>query len=735
MKNDRNFRLTALLLVVIMVISILPIAANAESVFTLGGKYIFNATDIATISYASNGAAVSNIADMDPNKINTMTISVPANDGLPKDKTGVMAINIPENVVITNAFADDCEGEGISCIYKSTTRQLEFKWTGKPKAGFTATLQIRTSTPATRKDVSGVWVLVVKNKSGMIIVPKPELKKYDNTVMRLTAVEASILYDCVYRSGTDLPEWKIERVTGDWYTISNGGLYLNYGKNGNNVALSTTPQYFRYAKFGAGEQFVGYDDNGTQYYLNNKSNKVDLGVQASTYDDQQILLYKELKASEGTSLVVFNVNGGTADKNLVPLVVEKGEAFTFPEYKGTKKGNVFIGWASRNNIKNAEYTQIYQPGDTLVVNADTVDFYAAWSSTTPERSQFGIRMSGDIPDEPAQHDAADYSKQHVYIDGTVKVGKWVVDTNSSGQAIEGNHIVNSVTANLLKLPTDEEMLIMYPNYDPETMYVHWYVLKYAGGMWKVDGVIVRRDNQVEVRYDANVATENKSKIKNIPATYKIDSGSTITIGTGLNGKKMKLPEYPDYIFKGWNTMADGSGQAYDSNTVYTANENVTFYAQWEKIPTYKVIYESADIGTKEYNAGDTVVLPRNEEIEDYIFAGWFMDGERITGSEFVMPAEDVEISSVYYGPIDVEIESDWKGGKVATSGLMITLTGTASNKDNLNLDYAYQWQYKVNGSWVDLEGATNKTITFELNEETAGRIWRVIVTDAWLHQD
>jgi len=36
-----------------------------------------------------------------------------------------------------------------------------------------------------------------------------------------------------------------------------------------------------------------------------------------------------------------------------------------------------------------------------------------------------------------------------------------------------------------------------------------------------------------------------------------------------------------YIFNGWNTMADGSGQQYDENTSFTATSlDLVFYAQW-----------------------------------------------------------------------------------------------------------------------------------------------------------
>ncbi len=741
MKNTRTYRLPALLLAAIMIIGIMPVTAfGGSSIGPISMNYFIEIKD-ATFSYASDGKTVGTLDDLDPNKVSTMTVTVPgsSDNSLPKDSDGEMRVSLPDYVMITKDDAKACQSSDVTCTYRESSNQLVFKWkgNGKPEAGFTATVKISTNMPAARTDVSGTWVVVVKNGKGVTVAVQPELKKIDGAD-RLTAVESTILYNSAYRAGTDLPEWKITRVTGDWYTISISGKYLNYGKNGNNISLTDTPQYFRYGKITAGEQFIGYDDKGTGYYLNNKADNASKGIQASTYDNQSVLLYKELKPSDGSAMVMYSVNGGSADAKLTPVLVEKGATITLPEYKGTKNNYNFIGWATTGNIKQNVYYKIYQPGETFVVDQDTVDIYAVWSSKKPEQAQFGIRMSGDIPDEPAQYDVGAYSKQHIYKDGAVITGTWIVDTNAAGKAIEGNHVVNSVTANLTVLPTDDEIKVMYPGYDPETMYVHWYVLKYAG-RWKVDGVIVSRSQQAEVRYDANVATENKGKIKNIPATYKVEEGTKIKIGTGVDGKKIQAPTYPDYTFDGWNTEPDGSGQSYDSNTEFVVDSNVTFYAQWTKIPTYRVAYEltngtlETDGSTPEYYAGDIVTLPQMENRRNYIFSGWKVNGEEVKDSSFIMPDEDVEITGKYYGPIYVDIYSDWTGGSIAYKGAMITLTAELTGAEGLDCDL--QWQYLKDDQWVNEDNATGITHIYELNEETSGRIWRVIVTDARPHQE
>ena len=42
-------------------------------------------------------------------------------------------------------------------------------------------------------------------------------------------------------------------------------------------------------------------------------------------------------------------------------------------------------------------------------------------------------------------------------------------------------------------------------------------------------------------------------------------------------------ERENYIFKEWNTSADGTGTKYINEQEITLNKNITLYAQWEII--------------------------------------------------------------------------------------------------------------------------------------------------------
>ena len=130
---------------------------------------------------------------------------------------------------------------------------------------------------------------------------------------------------------------------------------------------------------------------------------------------------------------------------------------------------------------------------------------------------------------------------------------------------------------------------------------------------------------------------------------------------------------------------------------------------------------------KEYAEGEQVRMPAAEDLDGYMFSGWYANGKRIDGETFTMPAEDTEISGTYYGPISVNILSDWVDGETGYAGTKITLTADIRGPEGLI--YTCQWQYLADGRWTDMENETGTTMTYELNDETSGRTWRVEITD------
>ena len=81
-----------------------------------------------------------------------------------------------------------------------------------------------------------------------------------------------------------------------------------------------------------------------------------------------------------------------------------------------------------------------------------------------------------------------------------------------------------------------------------------------------------------VTYDANGGNGNASD----GGRYYVKSKIEIPAGDGLYN--------PNLVFDGWNTKADGTGDAYKPGDKYEVLDNTTFYAQWKHVHNWAVAY-------------------------------------------------------------------------------------------------------------------------------------------------
>ena len=116
-----------------------------------------------------------------------------------------------------------------------------------------------------------------------------------------------------------------------------------------------------------------------------------------------------------------------------------------------------------------------------------------------------------------------------------------------------------------------------------------------------------------ITYDANGGTEGPENQKK---KWNVD--------TVISSKK---PTQKGYVFEGWNTEADGSGDDYFPGDDYTENEDLTLYAQWMPIK-YTVTYDgngstSGSMLTQTFTYGTSYNLAANGFVRSgYHFTEW-----------------------------------------------------------------------------------------------------------------
>ena len=127
-------------------------------------------------------------------------------------------------------------------------------------------------------------------------------------------------------------------------------------------------------------------------------------------------------------------------------------------------------------------------------------------------------------------------------------------------------------------------------------------------------------------------------------TQTAEDGAEITIAQNAFTKD-------GYDFTNWNTAADGTGTSYADGAKITLTENLTLYAQWEKIIFCTIKFDSNGAEGKVPNdiiigSGKKTTLPAVELTkEGFIFAGWNTapDG---SGTNYEDKAEIIPTASI-----------------------------------------------------------------------------------------
>jgi uncharacterized repeat protein (TIGR02543 family) len=245
------------------------------------------------------------------------------------------------------------------------------------------------------------------------------------------------------------------------------------------------------------------------------------------------------------------------------------------------------------------YIYCYHDGELV----DTV----AWTpaASTPDQIRIGQTVSATYSD-----------LGNIYVE---HVAAWDV-------ALTADEIGDLYDQTVSPADTQSSNLLTYTplidSLDDETENLTWTTVNITTPSYESSGISYGGTTYT-VTYDGN---SNTSGTAPTDANSPYDSGATVTTLTN-SGSLART----GYVFKGWNTAANGGGTHYNTGATFTISANTTLYAEWAA--TYTVTYDDNDAdsgtaptdGSSPYETGSTVTVIGNTGSlarTNYTFEGW-----------------------------------------------------------------------------------------------------------------
>ncbi|MDE6932969.1 MAG: InlB B-repeat-containing protein, partial [Oscillospiraceae bacterium] len=420
----------------------------------------------------------------------------------------------------------------------------------------------------------------------------------------------------------------------------------------------------------------------------------------------------------------FDLNGGRGAKpNAIPFE-DTQTPVTLPSGDGiTQTDHKLLGWALYPDVslihdgESAPQGVIYELGDeTFVPSQDgIITLYAVWGQVTGCQSgniKMAIRADNTIPTEPSIQTAS-YS----YFTNLTNVN--ILDYFSPAHTVAGVEKVDlCLTDEFHQYISGDTQSAGYQVSLAQDKVIDWYVIKHQenDGYWHIDGV-VRDKEKVSLTYDGNGDTGGLAP----------DGRNDYTAGDKATVANQGTLVKTGYEFDGWNTAADGSGEAYQVNDQIQLNENVILYAQWRQ-KGYEVQYDLA--GGKLNN--QTSIRPKGgvkweqsgltpsgtPEKEGYQFDGWYLKDTdtAVTTQKYYELVDSDTVMTVTlvakWTAKDAQIVFNANGGTDApegitgTTGESITATFPAEAPVRVGYEFTGWYTETVGGKKVEAYPAT-----------------------------
>lgn len=371
----------------------------------------------------------------------------------------------------------------------------------------------------------------------------------------------------------------------------------------------------------------GYDFTGW-YSAENGGTKVTASSTVDLDKVKELYAHWELK----TYAIVYDANGGekapeTQTKKHFSSIVLSGSS-------PARYGYTFDLWNTSPDGSGTQYkkNQTYKEESNLTLYAQwipnqvrlTFNFNGGYNSELGRNVTFGRKYSEE---KDTFSDGYKERKLPEAVQDGYDFTGWYLDKNGGG------------------LVTDDTVVSVA---EYHTLYAHWaekqYLISYSGkgnGMWP--------ENHYKLHFSS-------AWISNVVPT-----------STGMT-------------FEEWNTEENGSGKSYHPGDIYSANEPLHLYAQWDR-DKYDVTYNAnggsgaPSSQTKEYGR-DLKLSSKEPKRTGYKFIGWSDENGIIYYPEFIYKKnEPLELSAVWEANKYI-ITFDYLGGACETRQKEVTFDGT-----------------------------------------------------------
>ena len=407
--------------------------------------------------------------------------------------------------------------------------------------------------------------------------------------------------------------------------------------------------------------------------------------------------------------------------------VKAGEGVTAEKVaSATKAGNIFKGWNTKKNGTGEAFGEGSVPTDDITVYpvfaaACTIQVHQEDGTTTKLEVEKGQAIRENLPAAPTK-------------EGYLFKG-WNTSADGTGTTVTADTVI---TENMDLYPIFEEdippVVEVRVVFDVDGQKSEVKVVKgeaigsnlpadpekdgytFKGWNTKADGTgeTVTAETVVTDEMEVYAVFEqNPAPIEEVKVVFDVDGVKTevkVIKGEAIGSNLLADPTKDGYTFKGWNTKADGTGEAVTAETVVT--DEMEVYAVFEQNPApieeVKVVFDVDGVKTEvKVIKGEAIGsnLPADPTKDGYTFKGWNTKadgtGEAVTAETVV--TDEMEVYAVFEqnpAPIEeVKVVIDVDGVKTEVKVIKGEAIGSNLPADPTKKGYTFKgWNTKADGT-------------------------------------